>query len=112
MLLEGSFYFREPNPTLTVWFLGLSAVAAGTLLLVGFLTPFAGSILAAGVLSVVLSLLPVCSPNLFGSKTDLVFAMTMLATIIGVGPGRFSVDARVFGRREIIIPPAEFPPLR
>jgi len=28
---------------------------------------------------------------------------------IGLGPGAFSVDARVFGRREIIIPRAEFP---
>jgi hypothetical protein len=31
--------------------------------------------------------------------------MTMVLAIIGLGPGAFSVDARVFGRREIIIPP-------
>jgi hypothetical protein len=29
----------------------------------------------------------------------------MLVTIIGLGPGAFSLDARMFGRREIIIPP-------
>jgi hypothetical protein len=46
---------------------------------------------------------------LFDSKPALIFALTMLLAIIGAGPGRFSVDARVFGRREIIIPPREFP---
>ena len=38
-------------------------------------------------------------------KPALIFAVTMLLTVMGLGPGRFSVDARVFGRREIIIPP-------
>jgi hypothetical protein len=29
----------------------------------------------------------------------------MVLTVAGLGPGAFSVDARLFGRREIIIPP-------
>jgi hypothetical protein len=29
----------------------------------------------------------------------------MLVAVIVLGPGAFSVDARLFGRREIIIPP-------
>ena len=35
----------------------------------------------------------------------LIFAGIMAAAIVFLGPGAFSVDARLFGRREIIIPP-------
>ena len=59
-----------------------------------------------GTAGVALSLLPASTPSVFDSKPALIFALTILLTIIGVGPGRFSVDARLFGRREIIIPPA------
>jgi hypothetical protein len=46
-------------------------------------------------------------PNLFDSKLSLVFGLTMLLSVMGIGPGAFSVAARVFGRREIIIPPTD-----
>jgi uncharacterized membrane protein YphA (DoxX/SURF4 family) len=109
VLVEGGFYLGEPNPTLVTWSLGLSALASGGLLLAGFLTPFAGVVVGLGAVGVALSWLPASTPNLFDSKPALIFALTMLLAIIGAGPGRFSVDARVFGRREIIIPPREFP---
>jgi uncharacterized membrane protein YphA (DoxX/SURF4 family) len=105
VIVQGSFYLREANPTLAAWCVGLSALTAGGLLLVGLFTPFAGAVVGVGAAGVSLSLLPGCTPNVFDSKPALFFALTMLLTIIGVGPGRFSVDARVFGRREIIIPP-------
>ena len=105
LLVEGSFYIGEANPTPPSWFIGLLAFAAGLLLLIGFLTPIVGALVAAGAAGVGLSLLPACTPSLFDSKISLIFALTMLVAIIGLGPGAFSVDARVFGRREIIIPP-------
>jgi uncharacterized membrane protein YphA (DoxX/SURF4 family) len=80
-------------------------MAAGSLLVLGFLTPIIGTVVALGACSVWLSLLPGCTPNLFDSRPALIFAWTMLVTLIGMGPGRFSVDARLFGRREIMIPP-------
>ena len=105
LLVEGSFYIGEANPTPPSWFIGLLAFAAGLLLLIGFLTPIVGALVAAGAAGVGLALLPACTPSLYDSKISLIFALTMLVTIIGLGPGAFSVDARVFGRREIIIPP-------
>jgi uncharacterized membrane protein YphA (DoxX/SURF4 family) len=108
LLIEGGWYIGEPSPTLAAWFLGFSALASGALLLIGFLTPLAAAFVGAGFIGAVLSLLPACSPNVFDSKPALIFGLTMLLTVIGAGPGRFSVDARVFGRREIIIPPHEF----
>ena len=105
LLLEGGSYIADPNSTLSVWIVGLSALVAGCLLLIGFLTPIVATMVAVGAFGVALSLLPHCALNLFDSKSALVFGLTMLLTLVGLGPGRFSVDARVFGRREIIIPP-------
>ena len=112
ILVEGGFYIHEPDPAPALWFIGLSAFTAGGLLLIGFLTPIAGAVVAAGGVGVALSLLPACTPSLFDSRISLVFGLTMLLAIMGLGPGAFSVDARVFGRREIIIPPPIFPSQR
>jgi len=112
MIVGGASYLREPNPTLAMWFLGLSGLAAGILFLVGFLTPLIGIVVIVVTVIAAVSSLPSSLPNVFESKLALIFALTMVLTIIGTGPGRFSLDARVFGRREIIIPPAEFPPRR
>ena len=105
LLVEGGSYVREPDATAAAWAVGLSAILAAGLLLIGFLTPFAGSAVAVGALGIWLSLLPSCTPTLFDSRAAAVFALTILWVIIALGPGAFSVDARVFGRREIIFPP-------
>jgi uncharacterized membrane protein YphA (DoxX/SURF4 family) len=101
---EGIFYFIRDDAAMA-WLSGLLALAAGGLLLAGFLTPIAAAVIGAGAVAVGLSLLPAASPNFFDSRSSLVFAVTMLVAIAGLGPGAFSVDARVFGRREVIIPP-------
>jgi uncharacterized membrane protein YphA (DoxX/SURF4 family) len=108
MLIEGDCYIGEPSPTFATWLLGFAALVSGGLLLVGFLTPLAAAVIGVGAIGAVISFLPVCDPNVFDSKPALIFGLTMLLTVIGAGPGRFSVDARVFGRREIIIPPSQF----
>jgi uncharacterized membrane protein YphA (DoxX/SURF4 family) len=105
LLLEGRFYFEEAHPEPVASLVGLFALIFGGMLVFGFLTPIIGSVVALGIFGVALSVLPACTPNLFDSRPALIFALTMLLSLIGLGPGRFSVDARVFGRREIIIPP-------
>ena len=92
------------------WLLGSIAFGAGVLLLIGLLTPIAGAIVGIGAIGIGFSLLPVCTPNLFNSMLPIAFGAIMLVAIILLGPGAFSVDARLFGRREIIIPPMS--PLR
>ena len=104
VVVQGALCIGEQNATSAAWFVGLSALACGGLLLIGLLTPIVGAIVAVGILSVVISLLPACVPSLFNSRISVLFALTMLLTVIGIGPGAFSLDARFFGRREIIIP--------
>jgi len=109
VLIEGRFYLGQPNPTAATWSLGLFAVAAGGMLIIGFLTPIAGALVGLAAVGLALSLIPVATPDLWDSQIAVIFGLTMLLAIIGLGPGAFSVDARVFGRREIIIPRADFP---
>jgi uncharacterized membrane protein YphA (DoxX/SURF4 family) len=110
VLTEGVFYLGGPNSTTVTWSAGLFAIATGILLVVGFLTPIAGALVGLAGLGLAFSLLPLAVPNLWNSELAVIFGLAILLAIIGLGPGAFSVDARVFGRREIIIPPAsDFP---
>lgn len=86
------------------WTIGLFAVASGALLLIGFLTPVASTITGAGGLGFALSWLPAARPNLFEARLSIIFVVIMATGIILLGPGAFSLDARLFGRREIVIP--------
>jgi uncharacterized membrane protein YphA (DoxX/SURF4 family) len=104
VVVQGGSYVGAPDATPASWLLGLSALGSGCMLLIGFLTPLAGVIVGLDVVGISLSVLPVATPVVFDSRPALVFGLTILLAIIGAGPGRFSVDARVFGRREIIIP--------
>jgi len=72
---------------------------------VGFLTPVVGVLLGLGAPGIGLSLLPPCPTNLFETPLPTALTATILIALVLLGPGAFSVDSRVFGRREIIIPP-------
>ena len=105
VLVQGGLYLREAGGASAMWLAGWAALLSGALLLIGFLTPIAGIAVGLGAIGVQLSLLPAGAPILFDSRSAVAFAMTMLIAIVLLGPGAFSLDARVFGRREIIIPP-------
>jgi uncharacterized membrane protein YphA (DoxX/SURF4 family) len=104
LMLQGGFYLREPDVPLTGWFAGIAALAAGALLLLGYLTPIVGIAVLLWGAGIFLKRFPQGLPAIFDTKVN-VFALTILLALILIGPGAFSVDARVFGRREIIIPP-------
>ena len=105
-MIQGTVYLSEPdNLTLATGAAGAAATLSGALLLSGFLTPVAGVLVGLGTLGIALGWLPAGARNLFDAKLSGVFAAIMSAAIALLGPGAFSVDARLFGRREIIIPP-------
>jgi len=83
---------------------GIAAVASGITLLVGFLTPMAGAVLSLGEIGVALSWLPQIPAYRFEPGLMTCFVAVVAAAICPLGPGALSLDARLFGRREIIIP--------
>jgi len=104
ILVQGSLLLTERNPTPVTWCAGTAALAAGVMLSIGLLTPFASAVAGAVAIGIGLSLIPAGSGNLFDAKLPLILATTTLLAITLLGPGAFSVDARLFGHREIIIP--------
>ena len=110
-IIQGGLYLADPrNLTLQTATIGLLAIGSGALLLVGFLTPVAGTLVGLSTLGIALAWLPAASQNLFDAKLPAVFAVIMSAAIVFLGPGALSIDARLFGRREIIIPPVSRSP--
>jgi uncharacterized membrane protein YphA (DoxX/SURF4 family) len=91
------------TPTFFAGTLALIAVTSGLSLLLGFLTPIGG--VAAGLCCVAAGLTLIPMDALEASQiTPLALLVAVMAVSLGLlGPGAFSIDSRLFGRREIVI---------
>ena len=98
---------RTVTPLLSGTSLVVAMHLAGWLALfsvvLGLVAPLGCVVLLIELLSV-LALCPVLRSGTMESKLILLNLGAMLVTLATSGPGAFSVDARLFGRREIIIP--------
>ena len=103
-VIRGVLYLTSPGLTLKVGILGALAFASGVMLVLGFLTPAVGTLIVLGGIGLALSWLPKSDCDSFGLTLSAVFSLVVSAAIVLLGPGAFSVDARLFGRREIVIP--------
>jgi hypothetical protein len=77
------------------------AIAGGAAVLIGFVTPFAGVVLSV---SIPLFWFPSPAAGLFLDKIAALLIMADAIAVALLGPGAFSVDALIFGRREVLIP--------
>jgi len=108
---EGIFYLSGPSsPSSGKWLLGLILIASGVALTAGFLTPIVGVLVGLCCLGTALSLFPAPSWGMHDARM-VAFGMIVTAAALALlGPGAFSLDGRLFGRREIVIPPSSRPP--
>jgi uncharacterized membrane protein YphA (DoxX/SURF4 family) len=72
-------------------------VISGAMLSLGLITPVAAT-------TAVIQTMWTMPAGPFDGRISLVFGITILLAIVLQGPGAYSLDARLFGRREIIIP--------
>lgn len=79
-------------------------IAIGVALLIGFLTPIAGLLIAVGNCCFALLGFPTPIVNLLDSWFATIFVVIMAVALMFLGPGAYSLDARLFGRREVVIP--------
>ena len=89
----GFGHLRESSPH-ALNFPHLIGVAAGILLLVGLWTPVCGALIA------IVELWVACSSAHAGIP---VILATLGATLAMIGPGAWSIDARLFGRKHFEI---------
>jgi hypothetical protein len=80
------------------------AIACGLLLLVGFLTPGAAVLVGLGSAGLTLPGCPALAGSLLALTPSGGFVLVMALAIVLLGPGAFSLDSYLFGRREIVIP--------
>jgi uncharacterized membrane protein YphA (DoxX/SURF4 family) len=107
----GIFYLSGPsNPSSGTWLLGLVLIAGGAALAAGFLTPFAALFVGLCFLGIALAWFPAPSWSLHDARTVAIGMIITAAALALLGPGAFSLDGRLFGRREIVIPPSSRPP--
>lgn len=84
----------------------------GAFLLAGFLTPVAGFVsMLEGIVNGLRNLSGTTPGNLNSELLYLVLVLASAAMVL-LGPGAFSIDAWLFGRREIIIPQRNASPPR
>jgi uncharacterized membrane protein YphA (DoxX/SURF4 family) len=92
---------RADLSTIHLIFVGALLIALS--LVIGLLTPYLSFVVCMYALV-----------NLFGASSrldELLFASLMLnaAALALLGPGAYSIDARLFGRRVVVVPPRKDP---
>ena len=109
--VQGTFYLSHASRwTFDVLFLCLLLIVGGAFLVIGFLTPLASTLIVIVGVGNAFAWIPTPTGNLFDGRLGYFEMIVMAAAIALLGPGGFSIDARLFGRREIVIPVASHPP--
>ena len=84
-----------------VWVLVALAILSACCLLAGFMTPVVGIVIVIVALLCALLGIPLSMQD--DANHSLVELIVLALAIVLLGPGAFSLDARMFGRREIRI---------
>ena len=89
-------YVESEKSNLLSWLVAATVLIIASCLLVGFMTPIAAVVIGLATTGLIIFTV---NPNQTGLN------VIVLTTVIALlGPGAFSIDARMFGRREILIP--------
>jgi len=105
LVAQGMAYLNdESNPRVATWSAVMLVLVSGFCLLSGFLTPIAGVLVVLGSIGLAISSSALPINDLFDGKLVIINVIVVSLAIALVGPGAFSLDARMFGRREIPIP--------
>jgi putative oxidoreductase len=96
LIVQGLPFFRSQELPELGWFVAAIVLVCAACLLVGFLTPIIATITSVGAIAGITSGLQFPAYSLI--------ALVVLAVAIALlGPGAFSIDSQLFGRREILI---------
>jgi hypothetical protein len=86
------------------WALGLLAILSAVGLIAGFLTPGAAAAVSISTLLIAATGTPPLAASLVMDRPAAALVIVDAVALALLGPGAHSIDAYLFGRREIIIP--------
>lgn len=105
LITQGIAYFSDKrDPEFFVLTVTSVMSLLGLLLVIGLLTRFVAIGAALATLGSIFSLLPITKVGPLVTPTTAALAAVIAIAVTCLGPGALSLDARLFGRREIIIP--------
>jgi uncharacterized membrane protein YphA (DoxX/SURF4 family) len=87
----------------------ISMAIAGAALIIGILTPIASVLVCLGGAVIILLCIPPAPLLLFDSRMAAFEFVVMSTVLVILGPGAISLDARLFGRKQVEIPQAPRP---
>ena len=109
LLIEGAALLADWPGTRSLILVALISAAAGVALLLGYSVGRGAVMGAVAVIAVHFTSLHGECLNLFSSKIACFLAISIATALVFLGPGAYSIDARRFGQREIVIPPRSTP---
>ena len=102
--IQGVVSLRQPSElSVLMWIGAVLAVVSGLAVLAGFVTPASGVVAGLSTFAIVVMRVAPAGPGFIDPFAALILAIDAVALAL-LGPGALSLDARLFGRREIIIP--------
>jgi len=101
---QGRAYFTtHENISSTMWLSGLVALLLGVALMVGLATRPAAMFTALGAIGSYISFLPCPEHDSLDGLPAVFLIVSVSVAVALIGPGAYSLDARLFGFREITI---------
>ena len=110
-IVQGIAYLSDHgNAPFSILAIAVFSFLCGAFLLLGLMTPLAALVVFFGSVGIATSIIPAVNYNLLEPVSSAIYICVMAAAVALLGGGAFSLDALMFGRREIVIPAKSNPP--
>jgi len=106
LILRAAACLSSEHETRFLMVVALLTAASGVLLVAGYLSRLAAIVAVAAGVSTMCSWLVAPNVAFYDTRTTAALATAIAAAVACLGPGAFSLDSRLFGPREIVIPKA------